>query len=64
VEAFTAGSAFVDHLDDTGAIREGYAADLVVLDRDPFAHPPDEIGATRVLLTFADGRPVYEAPGA
>ncbi|WP_328648170.1 amidohydrolase family protein [Amycolatopsis sp. NBC_00348] len=32
----TAGSAYVNHLDDTGAIRPGRRADLVVLDRDPF----------------------------
>jgi predicted amidohydrolase YtcJ len=63
LEAFTAGSAFVNHLDDTGVIRVGNLADLVVLDRDPFAHPPEEIGETRVLMTFVDGRPVHEAPG-
>jgi predicted amidohydrolase YtcJ len=63
VEAFTAGSAFVNHLDDTGVIRVGNLADLVVLDRDPFAHPPEEIGEARVLMTFVDGRPVHEAPG-
>jgi predicted amidohydrolase YtcJ len=63
VEAFTAGSAFVNHLDETGVIRVGNVADLVVLDRDPFAHSPDEVGDARVLLTFVDGRAVYEAPG-
>jgi predicted amidohydrolase YtcJ len=35
-----------------------------VLDRDPFAGPPDEIGATRVLQTFVDGRRVHAAPDA
>ena len=38
--AYTAGSAFVNHLDDTGTIAAGKLADLVVLDRDPFAAPP------------------------
>ena len=54
--AYTAGSAYVNHLDDCGTIRPGALADLVVLDRDPFAGPPEEIGATRVLQTFVDGR--------
>ena len=63
VRAFTAGSAYVNHLDDTGLIRVGNLADLVVLDRDPFANPPEEIGEARVLMTFVDGAQVYEAPG-
>ena len=37
--AYTAGSAYVNHLDETGAVAPGYLADLVVLDRDPFAGP-------------------------
>lgn len=62
--AYTAGSAYVNRLDDTGTIREGALADLVVLDRDPFAGPADEVGATRVLQTFVDGRRVYAADDA
>ncbi len=38
--AYTAGSAWVNHLDgDTGTIEVGKYADLAVLDRDPFAGP-------------------------
>ncbi|MET7662036.1 amidohydrolase family protein [Streptomyces sp. NPDC005373] len=60
--AYTAGSAYVNHLDDvTGSITAGRLADLVVLDRDPFAVPTDEIGATRVLETFVGGERVYAA---
>ncbi|MEO7130560.1 MAG: amidohydrolase family protein, partial [Dermatophilaceae bacterium] len=62
--AYTAGSAFVNRHDDTGTIREGALADLVVLDRDPFAGPPVEIGSTRVLQTFIDGRLVFAADDA
>jgi predicted amidohydrolase YtcJ len=62
--AYTSGSAYVNHLDDTGVVREGALADLVVLDRDPFAGPPEEIGATRVALTYVGGERVYAAPGA
>jgi predicted amidohydrolase YtcJ len=57
--AYTAGSAYVNHLDDTGVIRPGYLADLVVLDRDPFALPADEICQTRVERTYVDGALVY-----
>lgn len=61
ITAYTAGSAFVNHLDDTGTIKVGNLADLVVLDRDPFAHPANEIGETKVLQTFVDGQRVYSA---
>ncbi|MHC2998612.1 amidohydrolase [Microbacterium sp. HJ5] len=63
--AYTAGSAWVNHLDETtGTIEVGRLADLAVLDRDPFDGPADEIGATRVLQTFVEGRRVYAAPDA
>ncbi|MDT0487639.1 amidohydrolase [Streptomyces doebereineriae] len=63
--AYTAGSAHVNHLDDiTGSITVGKSADLVVLDRDPFAGPPEEIAATRVLETFVDGQRVHAARDA
>ncbi|KRB38472.1 amidohydrolase [Microbacterium sp. Root180] len=63
--AYTAGSAWVNHLErTTGTIEVGKLADLVVLDRDPFAAPADEIGATRVLQTFIEGDRVYAAPDA
>jgi predicted amidohydrolase YtcJ len=59
--AYTAGSAFVNRLDDTGSIRPGFRADLVVLDRDPFRAPVEEIGDASVAMTFVDGRCVYSA---
>ena len=60
--AYTAGSAYVNHLDgETGAIEPGMLADLAVLDRDPFAGPPGEIASTRVLATCVEGERVYTA---
>ncbi|MFF5297659.1 amidohydrolase [Paractinoplanes globisporus] len=56
--AYTAGSAYVNHLDDTGSIRPGFRADVIVLDRDIFAGPTTEIGDARVEMTFVDGRAV------
>ena len=64
LEAATAGSAFVNHLDElTGAIRPGMAADLAVVDRDIFAVAPMEIGRARVDLTLARGAPVFDRHG-
>ena len=60
--AYTAGSAYVNHLDETGAVEEGMLADLVVLDRDPFAGPADEIAYTGVKATYVGGQRVYGAP--
>ncbi len=57
--AYTAGSAYVNHLDETGAIEPGRLADLVVLDRDPFDGPAGEIASTRVELTYVGGQQVY-----
>ncbi len=63
VAAYTMGSAYVNHLErETGSIEVGKLADLVVLDRDPFAHPASEIGAARVLLTLVEGERVFEDP--
>jgi predicted amidohydrolase YtcJ len=58
--AYTIGSAFVNHLDDlTGAIEPGKLADLVVLDRDPFAGHPAEIASAGVLETYVNGDAVF-----
>ena len=59
--AYTAGSAYVNNLDETGAIAPGYLADLVILDRDPFAIPPSEIALTTVAATYVEGQQVYLA---
>lgn len=62
--AYTAGSAYANHLDDTGRVAAGALADLVVLDRDPFDVPPEEIRTTRVALTYVGGEEVYAAQEA
>jgi hypothetical protein len=54
---FTAGSAYVNHRDaDSGAIRPGALADLVILDGDPFFG--DDISSIRVHSTIVGGRTV------
>jgi predicted amidohydrolase YtcJ len=62
LRAYTSGSAYVNHLDDvTGRLEVGLLADLAVLDRDPFAGLADEIGSTRVVATYVEGRSVFRA---
>ncbi|MBY6062587.1 amidohydrolase [Microbacterium esteraromaticum] len=60
LQAYTAGSARVNSLPETGTIRVGMLADLALLDRDPFDGPLDEIGDTRVIGTWVEGKRVYE----
>jgi len=62
IAAYTAGSAYVNQVDDvTGSIEVGKLADLVVLDRDPFEGPAHAIGDARVLRTFVEGAQVFAA---
>jgi predicted amidohydrolase YtcJ len=58
--AYTSGTAYVNHRDhDTGYIREGYLANLVVLDPDPFSLSQDEIHRSTVVSTWIEGERVY-----
>ena len=57
--AYTRGSAFVNHLDDGGRIAVGALADLAVLDRNPFAGPPEAIGEAQVTATYVEGAEVF-----
>jgi predicted amidohydrolase YtcJ len=63
LRAFTMGSAWVNHLDaETGSLEPGKLADLVVLDRDLTAVPPDSLGQAGVLLTMVEGQVVHRDP--
>jgi predicted amidohydrolase YtcJ len=57
--AYTSGSAYVNHLDDTGVLAPGRLADLAVLDRDPLSGDPAEIREAKVVATYVDGRCVH-----
>ncbi|MEU6164436.1 amidohydrolase [Streptomyces tanashiensis] len=59
--AYTAGTAHVNGLDDTGSLRPGHLADLVVLDRDILTGPPEEIAEARVERTYVGGQLVHGA---
>ena len=47
--------------DRTGTIEVGKSADFIVLDRNLFDIPVQDVGDTRVLLTVVSGQEVYSA---
>ena len=62
MRAYTVNNAWVAGEESLkGALKPGMLADLVVLDRDPFAVPPSELKDLRVLMTFVGGKTVYDA---
>ena len=61
IRAYTLENAYAAFMEDrTGSITPGKYADLVLLDRDLLAGPPDQIKASHVDLTILGGRVVYE----
>ncbi len=58
--AYTRGSAWVNHHEDAGHVEVGARGDLVLLDRDPFDCPPQEIGSVEVVGTWVRGERVYD----
>ena len=60
VDAFTAGSAHVNHDEQAGAIEVGRRADLALLDTDLFAPGAPPVADARVALTVAAGAVVFE----
>ncbi len=60
VRGYTLGAAYAVGLEDVlGSITPGKLADMVVLSRDIFTIPPEEISDTQVDYTIFDGRVVY-----
>jgi len=60
IRAHTSDAAWQLRLEqDIGTLEVGKLADIVVLERDPYASDPYEIHKIRVDHTFSDGRLVY-----
>ncbi|ANJ27405.1 amidohydrolase [Agromyces aureus] len=58
--AYTSGSAYVNHREhDTGHVREGYLANLVVIDPDPFTLASEDLHRAAVASTWIEGEQVY-----
>ncbi|MTH52832.1 amidohydrolase family protein [Bacillus mangrovi] len=64
LQLYTTGSAEIIHRGgERGKLKEGYDADLIVLNQDPFKlEDPDKLLDTEVLLTVAEGKMVYLKP--
>lgn len=61
IDAYTYGSAYAEFMEDKkGRIKEGYYADMVVLDRDIFTVDPMEIKDILPVLTMVGGKVVYK----
>ena len=61
VDSYTRGSAYAAFDEGRmGRIRPGYLADMVLLDRDIFEIPAEEIGDVQVLFTMVGGEMAYQ----
>ncbi|MCJ7485775.1 MAG: amidohydrolase [Candidatus Aminicenantes bacterium] len=60
VRAYTVNGAYAEFAESVkGTVQAGKLADMVVLDRDIFTIPPEEIAGVKVALTVFDGKIVY-----
>jgi predicted amidohydrolase YtcJ len=62
IAASTTGPAAAAGLARLGRLAPGFAADLVVLDDDPFTCPPERIATIGVVATMVAGRWVHGRP--
>ena len=61
LHGFTAAGAYMEFMEDRkGTLKEGYLADVVVLDADMEATPKDQIVNVRPNVTICDGRVSFE----
>jgi predicted amidohydrolase YtcJ len=63
LESFTVAPAWLSFDEDRrGRLRAGFDADLVVLDRDPLAHPPASVADAHLVATMVAGDWIH-SPG-
>jgi hypothetical protein len=63
LRAYTAGNAYGVFAEGTrGKLAQGYRADIVLLDKDLTAIPPETIDRVRVRQTVVGGRVVFSTP--
>ena len=62
LEGFAAGAAYAgfDEL-EVGQLKEGLRADFVLVDHNPLAVDGHQLSSLKVLSTWVDGKPVYQA---
>lgn len=62
LHGYTAGGAYAGHDDHRlGRLRAGLLADIVIMDRDLEATPPEDLDQARAALTFCGGALTWEA---
>ena len=60
IKAYTLNAAYALNLDDiTGSLEPGKYADLIVLDKNIFELPEDQIASAKVLLTLLEGEEMF-----
>ena len=63
IAAYTINGAYIHDQDDLlGSIEVGKKADLIVLDRNLFEVPAQQINEAKVLMTLFDGEVVFQQP--
>ena len=61
LHGFTAAGAYMEFMDDRkGMVKEGYLADVIVLDADLERTPADGVASVKPVATICDGRIVFE----
>ena len=61
IRLYTLGSAYAQFMEDRkGIIKEGYLADMVILDHDLFNIPEETIMKTKVDYTIVGGKIIFE----
>jgi predicted amidohydrolase YtcJ len=61
LRGYTQNGAYTEFAEQSkGSLAAGKLADLVVLDRDIFKIPPEEIVDVKVDLTIVGGKVIYE----
>jgi predicted amidohydrolase YtcJ len=62
LEAYTVGAAYAAGLEDhLGRLSPGHFADLIVLEKDPFTCPPDELLQMQSAATMIGGEWLWQA---
>jgi predicted amidohydrolase YtcJ len=62
LEGFTSGAAYAAGMGDRlGKLAPGYLADLIVLERDPFTCPPEELPKLQASATMIGGEWVWQS---
>ncbi|PGV91429.1 amidohydrolase family protein, partial [Bacillus cereus] len=60
IKSYTINGAYANFTDhETGSIKVGKKADLVVLDKNLFEVPVQSIYKTNILLTLLEGKEIY-----